>query len=55
MRGNEAKNVIQFKQTPPAGNHFILSYVSNREGRENVRQFLIELGYVEGKDFICVA
>lgn len=55
LRANPAKNVIQYQHTPPAGRNFILSYVSNRNAREKIRMFLVELGYVEGKDFLCVA
>ncbi len=55
LRANPAKNVIQYQHTPPAGRNFILSYVSNRSAREKIRMFLVELGYVEGKDFLCVA
>lgn len=55
LRANPGKNVIQYQHTPPAGRNFILSYVSNRNAREKIRMFLVELGYVEGKDFLCVA
>jgi glycosyltransferase involved in cell wall biosynthesis len=55
LRANPGKNVIQYQHTPPAGRNFILSYVSNRSAREKIRMFLVELGYVEGKDFLCVA
>ena len=53
MRANTAKKVIQFQDTPAPGSHFIVCYIQNRITRENARIFLIELGYVEGKDFIC--
>ncbi len=52
---NPTYNVIQFQETPPAGRHFILSYVTNREAREQIKAFLVELGYLEGRDFLCVA
>lgn len=55
LRANPERKVIQSQHTPPAGRHFILSYVSNRGARENIKMFLVELGYVEGKDFICMA
>ncbi|MCG8698118.1 MAG: hypothetical protein MI922_08695, partial [Bacteroidales bacterium] len=54
IHANEERNVIQYKHTPPAGNHFILSYVTNRGARENIREFLVDLGYIEGKDFLCL-
>ena len=55
LRANPTKNVIQFQHIPPAGQNFILCYVSNRAAREKIRTFLVELGYTEGKDFLCVA
>ncbi len=55
LRANEERKVIQYQHTPPAGMNFILVYVSNRISREKIRVFLIELGYTEGKDFICIA
>lgn len=55
LRANPERKVIQFQHTPPAGRQFILSYVANRSARENIKIFLVELGYVEGKDFICMA
>jgi glycosyltransferase involved in cell wall biosynthesis len=54
LRANPERKVIQFQHTPPAGRHFILSYVANRSARENNKMFLVELGYTEGKDFICI-
>lgn len=55
LRANPERKVIQFQHIPPAGRHFILSYVTNRIAREKLKIFLVELGYVEGKDFICMA
>lgn len=55
LRANPTRRVIEYKFTPPAGNNFIVSYVANRDAREKIKEFLINLGYVEGKDFICVA
>jgi glycosyltransferase involved in cell wall biosynthesis len=55
LRANPEHKVIQYQNTPPAGRIFILCYVSNRAAREKIRVFLVELGYIEGKDFICVA
>lgn len=55
LNANETKNVIQFKHTPPAGNNFILSYVANPAARQNIKEFLTDLGYTEGENFICVA
>ncbi|MBN2485959.1 MAG: glycosyltransferase family 2 protein [Bacteroidales bacterium] len=55
LRANPEHKVIQYQHIPPAGRHFILSYISNRAAREKIRAFLVELGYTEGKDFICIA
>jgi glycosyltransferase involved in cell wall biosynthesis len=55
LRANPEHKVIQYQHTPPAGSNFIISYVSNRAAREKIRMFLVELGYIEGIDFICVA
>lgn len=55
LRANPTRNVIEYTRTPPAGKHFIVNYVGNREARDKIREFLFDLGYMEGKDFICVA
>lgn len=55
LRANPERKVIQYQHTPPAGRSFIISYVANRAAREKIRMFLVELGYSEGKDFLCVA
>jgi len=55
LRANPDRKVIQYQHTPPAGRNFIISYVSNRGARDKIKIFLVELGYIEGKDFICVA
>jgi glycosyltransferase involved in cell wall biosynthesis len=55
LRANPERKVIQYQHTPPAGRNFIISYVANRAAREKIRMFLVELGYIEGKDFLCVA
>lgn len=49
------KPCIDFKQIPEPGRLFILSYVSNRGKREEVKQYLLAMGYVEGKDFLLAA
>ncbi len=55
LRANPNYNVIEYTHTPPAGRHFIVSYVANPEAREKIREFLVSIGYIEGKNFICVA
>ncbi|MBN1597659.1 MAG: glycosyltransferase family 2 protein [Bacteroidales bacterium] len=51
---NPPRNVIEYKQLSTAGKNFIVSYVKNREARGTIREFLVNLRYTEGKDFICV-
>lgn len=46
---------IDFREIPKPGHMFILSYVSNRGKREEVRQYLLQRGYVEGLDFLLAA
>jgi glycosyltransferase involved in cell wall biosynthesis len=55
LRANPDHKVIQYQHTPPAGHSFIICYVANRAAREKIRVFLVELGYIEGVDFIFVA
>jgi hypothetical protein len=55
LRANPTRNVIEYTRTPSAGKHFIVNYVGNRDARNKIREFLFDLDYVEGKDFICVA
>jgi len=46
---------IDFRDIPEPGKLFILSYVSNRGKRDEIREFLLQKGYTEGKDFLFVA
>ena len=46
---------IHFSDIPEPGRIFILSYVSNRGKREEVRHYLVSKGYVEGLDFLLAA
>lgn len=46
---------IDFRNLPAPGQVFILSYVSNRGKREEVRQYLLKKGYMEGVDFLLAA
>jgi glycosyltransferase involved in cell wall biosynthesis len=55
LRANPEHKVIQYLHTPPAGHSFIICYVANRAAREKIRVFLVELGYIEGVDYIFVA
>ncbi|MEO0332065.1 MAG: glycosyltransferase, partial [Bacteroidota bacterium] len=49
------KPCIYFKDIAPPGQYFILSYVSNRGKRGEIRQFLVERGYQETIHFLLVA
>ncbi len=48
------KNTIHYKNIPIPGKHFILSYVTNRGAREEIRKFLIEKKYKEGENFMVI-
>lgn len=52
LRANPTFNVIEYTRTPPAGRFFIVCYITNSEAREKIREFLVSLHYIEGKDFI---
>jgi glycosyltransferase involved in cell wall biosynthesis len=47
--------VIAPEQLGEYANHLILPFVANRGARKEIRQALIKMGKVEGKDFICCA
>ncbi len=51
----QEKPCIHFKDIAPPGQYFILSYVSNRGKREEIRQFLVDKGYHEAIHFLLVA
>ena len=55
IRPSPKHKVIEYTHTPPAGRNFIVCYLSHPETREKIREFLVGLGYSEGKDFICFA
>ena len=44
-----------YRDIPAPDKLFILSYVSNRGKRDEIRQFLLQKGYEEGKDFLLAA
>lgn len=54
IKPGRKKNIKYFKDVPPAGNHFILSYIAKRGAREEVRSFLADHNYKEGKDFLVI-
>jgi glycosyltransferase involved in cell wall biosynthesis len=47
--------IIYYKELPPAGNIFILSYIRQMNNRDRIRKFLHDRGYREGKDFLMVS
>jgi hypothetical protein len=47
------KPVFYYKDLPE--NVFILSYVSDRAGRLQIHEFLIQNGYKEGEDFYMMS
>lgn len=49
------KSVIYYKDLPPPGNLFILSYIRQMDNRDRIREFLTNSGYSEGKDFLMVS
>lgn len=54
IKHNRKQNIHYYKDIPEAGHHFVLSYIAKRGAREEVRFFLTERGYVEGKDFLVI-
>lgn len=51
----KASGVMHYQDIPPPGQCFIVSYVSNRGVRDQIKSFLIERNYREGIDFILAA
>ena len=45
--------VFYFKNIPE--DHFILSYVGDRKGKESIKQFLIDIGKIEGINFLMMS
>jgi len=49
------EHVIYYKDLPPSGTLFILSYIRQMDNRDRIRAFLTGKGYREGKDFLMVS
>ncbi len=49
------QNCLYYQELPVGGEHFILSYVSNRGAKHLIRKFLTDKKYTEGKDFLIIA
>lgn len=47
--------IIYYKDLPPAGSMFILSYIRQMDNRDRIRAYLKSKGYREGKDFLMVS
>lgn len=47
--------VIHYSQIQPPGEAFILVYVKLDSAKQIIRQYLLEMGYVEGVDFLFVS
>lgn len=54
-RAEAASKFIHYADIPAPGNVFILSYVSDRKGKEQIYAHLKSLGYREGTDFLMMA
>lgn len=48
-------DLIYYKNLPSPGNRIILSYVSDRVGKQQIQQYLGEVGYVEGTDYFMMS
>jgi len=48
-------NYLYYKDLPPQGKYFIISYVGNRGARDEIKSFLLKRGYLEGIDFLLAA
>lgn len=49
------KEVVYYKDLPPAGNLFILTYIRQMNNRKKIQAFLEERGYVEGNSYLLVS
>ncbi len=48
-------NTIHYSKLEKNLDLFILSYVSNRGAKDKIKKFLLQKGFVEGKDFLIIA
>jgi len=49
------RKVISYDDIPSLKNPFFLSYVSDRTGRQKIKEFLQAAGFIEGQDFYMMA
>ncbi len=54
IKPGRKKNIKYIEELPPAGNHFILSYIAKRGTREDVKAFLTDHKYKEGENFLVI-
>jgi len=47
--------LIYYKELPSAGEGFILTYIRQMDNRKKIQAFLVERGYVEGKNYLLVS
>ena len=57
VKFHEDPKFIHYKDIPIANTTapLILSYVSDRKGKSAIKMFLVEKGYIEGRDFLMMA
>lgn len=48
-------SVMDYRELRYSANLYILVYVASRGARETIRQHLLQLRFVEGRDFMCMA
>lgn len=49
------RKLVYYKELPPAGEAFILTYIRQRDSRDRIRDFLEESGYREGINYLLVS
>lgn len=49
------KEVINYKDIPPAKKMFILTYIRQANARQEIQEFLESRGYVEGQNYLLVS
>jgi hypothetical protein len=47
--------VVFYRDLPAAGKGFILTYIRQMDNRDKIRDYLEDLGYVEGKNYLMVS
>jgi hypothetical protein len=47
--------LVHYRDLPPPGKAFLLTYIRYVDHREKILEFLLERGYTEGRDFLMVS